>query len=73
MYLNPENCGNPMSRQTSNRVSQIDEEGNVILLEQDIRALLAGAAADRVQRLHLHPSLITNGCIVPVLIDNRPL
>ena len=42
MYLNPENCGNPMSRQTSNRVSQIDEEGNVILLEQDIWALLQG-------------------------------
>ena len=26
-----------------------------------------GAAAERVQRVHLHPSIFGNGCIAPVL------
>ena len=28
---------------------------------------VAGAAAERVQRVHLHPSIFGNGCIAPVL------
>ena len=31
-----------------------------------------GVMAERVQRVHFHPSIFANGCIAPVLIDNHP-
>ena len=33
---------------------------------------MAGAAAARVQWVHLHPSISCNGCIAPVLMKNCP-
>ena len=35
--------------------------------------VLTGAAAARVQRVHLHPLISSNGCIAPVLMKNWPV
>ena len=37
------------------------------------RLQIAGTAAAWVQRVHLHPSISSNGCIAPVLMKNFPI
>ena len=34
-------------------------------------SLLAGVTVARVQRVHLHPSILCKGCIAPILMKNR--
>ena len=38
-----------------------------------VKDRIAGAAAARVQRVHLHPLISSNGCNAPVLIKNCPM
>ena len=40
--------------------------------DESVSFYRSGAAAAWVQRVHLHPSISSNGCIAPVLMKNCP-